>query len=54
MIIYLSLLICIIGLILYFVATNPKVIDIGRIMFAAGLLAFLLSAKEAMKIIGGP
>lgn len=42
MAIALPLLICVIGLIMYFVASNPKVQEIGRIMFWTGLLAFLL------------
>jgi Na+/phosphate symporter len=42
MTIYLSLLVALIGLILYFIATNPKVQELGRICFFSGLLAFLL------------
>lgn len=42
MIILLPLLIAVIGLIMYFIASNPKVVEIGRIMFWTGLLAFLL------------
>lgn len=37
-----SPLVCIIGLLCYALATNPKVVEIGRIMFAMGLLATLL------------
>lgn len=41
----LSLLVSIIGLVLYLLPiTNPKVTEVGRIMFAFGLLAFLLGA----------
>lgn len=40
--IYSSLLIALIGLIMYFVATNGKVSEVGRICFFSGLLAFLL------------
>jgi hypothetical protein len=47
MIIYLSLLICFIGGLMYLVCngpspTSPKMAEIGRIMFFCGLLAFLL------------
>jgi Na+/phosphate symporter len=40
--IYLPLLVCVIGLIMYFICSNPKLIEVGRIMFWTGLLAFLL------------
>jgi hypothetical protein len=48
MIIYLSLLVALIGLVMYLVCGNPpnpgsqKAAEVGRIMFFAGLLAFLL------------
>jgi Na+/phosphate symporter len=42
MIIYLSLLIAIVGLVVYALAKEGKYVEIGRIMFGAGLLAFLL------------
>lgn len=41
-IIYLPLLISIVGLLMYALSANPKVVEIGRIMFWTGLLAFLL------------
>lgn len=42
--IYLSAIICIVGLIVYCLNCNPSnpKMEIGRIMFAFGLLAFLL------------
>jgi hypothetical protein len=43
MIIYLPLLISIIGLLMYVLAKEGKIVEIGRIMFWTGLLAFLLS-----------
>jgi Na+/phosphate symporter len=43
MIISLVFLVMIVGLIIYMVAKDPKVIEIGRIMFWTGLLAILLS-----------
>lgn len=39
-----SLIVCIIGLIVY-LAFNNKASEAGRIMFAFGLLAFLLTEK---------
>lgn len=43
MIIYLPLLVCLIGLILYFaVRNNGELKEVGRICFAFGLLVFLL------------
>jgi Na+/phosphate symporter len=54
MIIYLSLLICIIGLLVYVLATNPKTVELGRIAFAFGLLAFLLRLSgDAVKLLNG-
>lgn len=40
--IYLSLLVSLIGVLMYGFAANPKLQEIGRIMFWTGLLAFLL------------
>lgn len=37
-----SLLVLVIGLLLYIMAKNPKVQELGRIAFAVGLLVFLL------------
>lgn len=42
MIILLPLLIAVIGLFMYVLASNPKLQEIGRIMFFCGLLAFLM------------
>jgi hypothetical protein len=42
MIIYLSLLVSLVGLIMYALSANPKVNAIGFAMFQCGLLAFLL------------
>lgn len=38
------LLICIVGLLMYVLASNPKVQEIGRIMFFTGLLVALWHA----------
>ena len=42
MVILLPLLISLIGVVMYFVATNAKVSAVGLHMFWVGLLAFLL------------
>jgi Na+/phosphate symporter len=42
MIVYLALLVCIVGLVVYAISTNAKAAEIGRICFFTGLLAFLL------------
>ncbi len=42
MLIVFPLLIALIGLLMYALSTNGKLAEIGRIMFFAGLLAFLL------------
>jgi Na+/phosphate symporter len=48
MVIYLSLLICVIGLLMYALAANAKLVEIGRMMVFAGLLAFLLVSVGPM------
>lgn len=53
MVIYFSLLVALIGLMMYILCANAKLVRIGEILFAAGVLAFLLSAREALRIIGG-
>lgn len=42
MVIGLTLLVALVGVLMYALCSNPKLADIGRIMFACGLLAFLL------------
>lgn len=42
MVLYIPLLVAIIGLILYLASQQPKPAEVGRLMFAAGLLAWLL------------
>ncbi len=46
MTIYLSLFFALIGLLVYAFAANPKLQEIGRITYFAGLLAFLLRITE--------
>ena len=52
MIISLVFLVMIVGLIIYMVAKDPKVIEIGRIMFWTGLLAILLSFIDTTLSLG--
>jgi hypothetical protein len=52
MIIALSLLVCIIGLLMYALSANPKLVRVGEIMFAAGILAFIINAREILQVIG--
>jgi Na+/phosphate symporter len=42
--IYFSLLVAVVGVLMYALCVNPKLQEIGRISFFAGLLAFLLSS----------
>lgn len=42
--IYLSLLVAVVGVLMYALSANPKLQEIGRLSFACGLLAFLISA----------
>jgi Na+/phosphate symporter len=48
MLIWLSLLVAVVGLLLYFMATRAEVKEVGRLMFACGLLAWLLKVSEPM------
>jgi Na+/phosphate symporter len=50
MTIYLSLLVALAGVLTYALASNPKLNEIGRVSFFAGLLAFLL--QIAPKVVG--
>lgn len=47
MYIYFSLLVALVGVLLYALTASPKVAEIGRIAFFCGLLAFLLQAAGA-------
>jgi hypothetical protein len=42
MIVYLSLLVAVIGILMYALCVSPKLQELGRLSFACGLLAFLL------------
>lgn len=52
MVIGLTLLVALVGVLMYALCANPKLSEIGRLMFFAGLLAFLLgSAGELIKLV---
>jgi len=55
MIIYLSLLVAIVGLLMFGLSTAPngKMIEIGKIMFWTGLLAFLLTDSGLSVLLNG-
>ena len=41
----------VVGLLLYVLASNPKVVEIGRLIFSAGILVALwLSASKVLQI----
>lgn len=44
MTVFLPLLIALIGLLMYALCANPKLQEIGRLSFFAGLLAFLMQS----------
>jgi hypothetical protein len=49
-IIYLSLLVALVGVLMYALCVNPKLQEIGRLSFFAGLLAFLLMVASGHPI----
>ena len=52
MLIYFSLLVSLVGVLMYALSTNAKLIEIGRSMFWVGLLAFLLRiGPESISVI---
>jgi len=49
MTIYFSLLVALVGMVVYLLATNnAKAAELGRLSFACGLLAFLLTGIEKL------
>ncbi len=48
MTIYASLLVALVGVLMYALSANGKVVEIGRIAFFAGLLSFLLQLSPQM------
>lgn len=51
MIIYLNLLVAIVGLLMFALSTNGKIVEIGKIMFWVGLLTFLLGDSALVNVI---
>lgn len=47
MIVLVPLLVCLIGMMIYALAVNGKAAEIGRLMFACGLLVTLFRVGEA-------
>jgi len=47
---YLSLIVALVGLFLYLITINPKLMEVGRIAFFCGLFAFLL--QLAPRVVG--
>ena len=43
MIIYFSLLVCVVGALAYALSSNPKIAELGRLAYACGLLALGIS-----------
>lgn len=52
LIVTVAALVMLAGVLMYALCTNPKLADIGRIMFACGLLAILLQGQLLLKIVG--
>lgn len=53
MTIYISLLVCIIGALVYALSANPKLSEMGRISLFSGLFVFLLQlAPRAVSTLG--
>lgn len=51
--IWLSLLVAVVGALVYALSDNGKVQELGRLAFGAGLLAFLLRfAIESVSVLG--
>jgi Na+/phosphate symporter len=51
MVIYVSLLAALIGLLMYALCANPKLQEIGRILFFSGSLSFLLQSARLTEIL---
>ncbi len=48
--ILLSVAICIVGLVLYLIASTAKPMEVGRLMFAVGLLAYLMRSTTIISL----
>ena len=53
MIILVSLLVCLVGVLMYALSVNPKLQEIGRIAYGVGLLVFLFRlGPEVVNLFG--
>jgi hypothetical protein len=50
-IVYVNLLVAIVGVLTYALATNPKLCEIGRILFWTGMLTFLFGDAAIVKFL---
>jgi len=48
MIVYLSVLFALVGLLMYVLCEKPKLVEIGRLLLFAGVLAFLLTGAAPL------
>lgn len=48
------LVVCIVGLLMYALASNPKLVRIGEIMFAVGLFWLVAELGPALGLGAGP
>jgi Na+/phosphate symporter len=48
---YLDILIAIVGLILFMFTNHAKVMEVGRILFFCGVLAWMLTAVPALHVV---
>ena len=51
MILFLSLLVSLVGVLMYALSTNPKLTQIGLDMFWVGLLSFLLQDAQLVALV---
>ena len=52
--VFLPLLVALIGLVVYIVTANPKVAELARLAYLAGLLAFLLQVSgQVVSLLNG-
>ena len=53
MTIYISLLIALVGLVIYLASNNPKVAEVGRVLFMVGSFVFLFHlGSQTTKFLG--
>jgi len=51
LVIFILFAVLVVGVLMYALATHPKVQELGRIMFAFSLLVILLSLKDIVALI---